>query len=244
MPNIGQQFVEQTKYPFLSPSGQRLGVPAPPLSWEPPGCGRTIPLGLPLRPETPFPALLDSRRSLRDYAPHPPFSLEELSFLLWSCQGVQKLIPGKATLRTVPSAGARHPLETFVLLNQVEGLDPGFYWFDALRHHLREVNLSPKAADEAVEACLDQKFVKTAGAVFFWVAVAERSTWRYSERAYRYLFLDAGHACQNLYLAAECIHAGACAVAAFDDEKLNRLLHLDGTSVFALYAATAGRKRE
>lgn len=242
MPNIGQQFIEQTKYPLLPPSGQKQGHPQPPLSWEPPSCGKAIPLGTPPSVQSNFSELLETRRSLREFAQDKPFSVAELSFLLWACQGVKKLIPGKATFRTVPSAGARHPLETFVLVNSVEGIGSGLYWFDAPGHQLKEFCLSREVADDVLEACLGQDFVKTAGATFFWVAVAERTTWRYSERAYRYFFLDAGHACQNLYLAAECIHAGACAIAAFDDDKLNGLLQLDGTSVFAIYAAAVGRK--
>lgn len=242
MANIGQQFIEQTKYPLLPPSGQKRGHPQPPLSWEPPSCGKAIPLDKPLTVAADLSSVLESRRSLRDFCQDKPLSIEELSFLLWASQGVQKIVPGRATFRSVPSAGARHPLETFVLANGVQGLAPGLYWFDALGHQLKEFSLSPEFADAAVGACLDQDFVKTAGATFFWVAVAERTTWRYSERAYRYFFLDAGHACQNLYLAAESIHAGACAIAAFDDDKLNRLLHLDGTSVFAIYAAAVGRK--
>lgn len=66
-------------------------------------------------------------------------------------------------------------------------------------------------------------------------------TWRYSERGYRYLFIDAGHACQNLYLGAEAIECGVCAIAAFDDVIMNQLLGLDGESQFVIYLATVGK---
>jgi SagB-type dehydrogenase family enzyme len=68
-------------------------------------------------------------------------------------------------------------------------------------------------------------------------------TWRYQERGYRYMLLDAGHACQNLYLAAEAIGCGACALGAFDDNLLNRALGLDGESQFVIYAAPVGKKK-
>ena len=68
-------------------------------------------------------------------------------------------------------------------------------------------------------------------------------TWRYGERGYRYLHLDAGHVCQNLYLSAEAIDCGVCAIAAFDDDRLDELLELDGESAFTIYVATVGKKR-
>ena len=66
--------------------------------------------------------------------------------------------------------------------------------------------------------------------------------WRYGERGYRYMHLDAGHACQNLYLAAEVIDAGVCAIAAFYDDQINPLLGLDGDNNFVVYVATVGKK--
>lgn len=82
----------------------------------------------------------------------------------------------------------------------------------------------------------------TASAVtFIWTAVIRRMTWRYGTRGYRYIFLDAGHVCQNLYLAAQEIGCGVCAMAAFDDEAMNRILNLDGEEQFTLYLATLGK---
>jgi SagB-type dehydrogenase family enzyme len=69
-------------------------------------------------------------------------------------------------------------------------------------------------------------------------------TWRYGERGYRYLHLDAGHVCQNLYLASETIDAGTCAVGAFDDDALNNLLGLNEEEAFVIYLATVGKKTD
>jgi SagB-type dehydrogenase family enzyme len=66
--------------------------------------------------------------------------------------------------------------------------------------------------------------------------------WRYGERGYRYLYLDAGHVCQNLYLAAESINCGVCAIAAFSDDDMNSLLKIDGVEQYVIYLATVGKK--
>ena len=79
---------------------------------------------------------------------------------------------------------------------------------------------------------------------FFWVAVPARTTWRYGNRGYRYIHLDAGHICQNLYLAAEAIGCGCCAVAAFHDEALNQVLGVDGENAFVTYVAPLGKRTD
>jgi SagB-type dehydrogenase family enzyme len=84
--------------------------------------------------------------------------------------------------------------------------------------------------------------VKKSAVTFIWVAVPYRMTWRYGERGYRYLLLDAGHVCQNLYLAAENISSGVCAIAAYHDAMFNELLGLDGENQFVIYLGTVGKK--
>ena len=168
--------------------------------------------------------------------------MSELSYLLWCTQGVKDIIPGTATLRTVPSAGARHAFETFLLSNNVTGLSPGLYRYAACEHKLSFLNADHHVTDVIVQGCLGQEMVKTCAATFIWTAVAYRMTWRYGERGYRYLHLDAGHVCQNLYLAAEAIDCGVCAIGAFDDDLINSALGLDGEEHFAIYIVTAGKK--
>lgn len=146
------------------------------------------------------------------------------------------------TRRTVPSAGARHSFETFLLVHDVEGLTPGLYRYLALSHLLQDTNPDPSLPVRLTEACFDQQFILHSGAVFLWTAVPYRMTWRYGERGYRDLHLDAGHVCQNLYPAGEAIGCGICAVAAFDDDRINCLLGIDGTDQFLIYLATVGKK--
>jgi SagB-type dehydrogenase family enzyme len=240
----GREFLRRTRPAALEPSAQQRGEPSPPLAWEPPAGAEVLALPPPEQAGTAaaaFRSLVTERCSRRTFA-EEPVTLAELSFLLWSCQGVQEVWPGAGTRRTVPSAGARHALETYLLLHAGAGLEPGLYHYAALQHALVPLEGPPDAAARVVAACHGQRFLGTAAAVFLWAAVPYRMTWRYGQRGYRYLFLDAGHACQNLYLAAEALGAGCCAVAAFDDQALDDLLGLDGQEAFAIYAAAVGHR--
>jgi len=245
MPNsTGKEFMRLTRYAHQEPSAQSLGAPQPPMQL--PYAPTTPRVDLPAPAGVQVPALdvraaIEQRRSLRSYSAQP-LSLGELSFLLWASQGVQKITERPVTLRNVPSAGARHAFETFVLVNRVTGLVPGLYRFAAIEHALLQVDLCAEVAAQTVRACHDQTMVARAAATFVWVAVLERMHWRYGERGYRYLHLDAGHICQNLYLAAEALGAGACAIAAFDDDLLNQVVGADGEQMFAVYAAALGKR--
>jgi SagB-type dehydrogenase family enzyme len=243
---IGERFMEQTQHQYLATSDQRKGVPPPALEL---GFDkeRTV-FELPAPSDLPEYSIdlrdaIEKRRSVRRYADQA-LTLEELSFLLWCTQGVKEKIDTYGTLRTIPSAGARHAFETYLLVNNVEGLDSGLYRFLATVHQLVEVSTAAGLADRITEACWQQSQVKRSAVTFLWAAVPYRMNWRYGERGYRYLHLDAGHVCQNLYLAGEAIGAGVCAIAAFQDEALNTVLGLDGKEQFIIYLATVGKKQK
>ena len=116
------------------------------------------------------------------------------------------------------------------------------YRYLALSHWLQQVDVDPTLSIRVTAACFDQQFINRSGAVFLWTAVPYRMTWRYGERGYRDPHLDAGHVCQNLYLAAEATGCGVCAIAAFDDDEMNRILGINGTDQFLIYLATVGKK--
>jgi SagB-type dehydrogenase family enzyme len=240
----GREFMEMTKYAHIGKSDQQKGVPQPLL--ELPQDPHVPLIGLP-RPETlhvmgiDLRTAIEDRRSIRAYL-HEPLTLDELSFLLWCTQGVKQVHGTQATFRTVPSAGARHAFETFLLVNNVKGLDPGLYRYRALSHTLQQSDTDPNLPHRITDACFGQQFILRSGVVFLWTAVPYRMTWRYGERGYRDLHLDAGHVCQNLYLAAEAVGCGVCAIAAFDDDLMNDLLRIDGEDQFLIYLATAGKK--
>lgn len=242
--SIGKQFMQRTRYAFLEPSLQSQGFPQPPLELGYDPAVKLIPLPKPEElPEYPVELrqAIEQRISQRNYS-RTPLSLSELSYLLWCTQGVKRVTRRPATLRTVPSAGARHAFETCLLINRVEGLEPGLYRFIALEHALLPLELNPEIANRIMHASEDQPQITKSAVTFIWVAVRERMYWRYGERGYRYLHLDAGHVCQNLYLSAEAIESGVCAIAAFDDDEMNRVLKLDGEEQFVIYLAALGKK--
>jgi len=242
----GHEFMEKTKYRYIGKSDQQRGLPQPPL--ELPADPDAQIIDLP-RPESPgIPSLdlrtaIEHRRSIRSYL-HESITLEELSFLLWCTQGVKQAHGNQATFRTVPSAGARHAFETYLLVNDVEGFEPGLYRYLALTHRIQQVDPDATVAHRIASACFDQQFILRSGAVFIWTAVPYRMTWRYGERGYRDLHLDAGHVCQNLYLAAEAVGCGVCAIAAFDDDVMDGILGINGSDQFVIYLATVGKKDE
>ncbi|HNT53871.1 MAG TPA: SagB/ThcOx family dehydrogenase [Anaerolineaceae bacterium] len=242
--NSGYKFMLATRYSEMGPSAQNQGVPQPALETDYPLQARLIPLpdqaGLTM-PGIDLRRAIEERVSIRQYAPEP-LTLEELTYLLWTTQGVKAVTPRPVTLRTVPSAGARHAFETFLLINRVEGIEPGLYRYLAIEHALLPITTADGIAAQLTEACLKQPMINTSAVTFFWVAAVERMFWRYSERGYRYLHLDAGHICQNLYLAAWEINCGTCAIAAFDDDLLNTALGVDGETMLTVYLATVGRK--
>ncbi len=241
----GHEFMKKTRYEFLGESDQAKGLPQPPLEQKHDASLRVIDLP---GPETlpddsvDFRSLVEDRMTHRRYA-DKPLTLEELSYLLWCTQGVKSVLT-QATRRTVPSAGARHAFETYILVNRVTGLEPGLYRFLAIDHSLVVVDTSQGLTGRVMAACLDQKHVDDCAVMFVWAADVYRMTYRYGERGYRYLHLDAGHVCQNLYLASESIRCGVCALAAFEDDALNAVLGLDGEANFAVYAATVGKKKK
>ncbi len=241
--SAGREFMHKTKYEAMVQSDQNQGLPQPPLELN---YDKSLPLinlpapdGLDMGTHD-LTTVIGNRQSRRRYDMEKSLSLEELSYLLWCTQGVREVLP-HATLRTVPSAGARHAFETYLLVNRVEGLNPGLYRFLATPHKLIVENDDDSIADQITAAALNQDMIKRSAVTFIWVADVYRMTWRYVERGYRFLFIDAGHVCQNLYLAAEAINGGVCAIAAFNDDQMNELLDLDGKNLFAIYMASVGK---
>jgi len=227
-------------------SDQHRGVPAPALE-EP--AGEDLPrLDLPGRAafalalkERDIELALANRQSRRNFN-GDRLSLEELAFLLWATQGVRKPQLQAPHFRTVPSAGARHSFETFLFVQRVEGVPAGLYRYLPLSHQL--VLLREWQADWRQllsRAVFGQHFVGNGAVVLVWTTVPYRMEWRYLEAAHRVILLDAGHVCQNLYLACEAIKAGTCAIAAYDQEAIDELLGVDGTNQFAIYLAPVGK---
>ncbi len=183
--------------------------------------------------------VLQKRRSVRRYSGQS-VSITDLALLLWASQGVTAQA-GPYYLRTAPSAGALYPVETYVVAECVEGVDHGLLHFDVRGFQLERL-VSGVRAKEVAAAALDQGFIARASLVFIWSAVLRRTMSKYGHRGLRYVFMDAGHICQNLVLAAEALGLGACPVAAFYDNELNEILGIDGDEETVIYMAAVGTK--
>ncbi len=183
--------------------------------------------------------LLHQRRSVRSFD-DPPVDLSDLSRVLWAAQGVTQRTGGYL-FRTAPSAGALYPIETYVGVQRVEGVGPGIYHYHVPEHALEQLQSGDYRLQTA-RAALDQRMVMQADVVLIWTAVFQRSKWKYGQRAYRYIYMDAGHIAQNVALAAEALGLGSCQIAALYDQEVNALVGVDGKSESVVYMTIVGRK--
>ena len=223
---------------------QRANIPAPPVQKPYPKGADLIDLNL---PETltvgnmPLIEAIRGRASHRKYT-QEALSLEELSFLLWATQGIREVPENrKFTLRTVPSGGARHSFETYLLVDRVDGLERGLYRYLPLEHKLHFIRSEDDFSEKVSESCRGQKFVGTAAVVFIWTTVPYRAEWRYGSISHKMIAMDSGHVCQNLYLACSSIGAGTCAVDAYNQKKIDAILGVDGNDEFVVYVAPVGK---
>ncbi|NTV49198.1 MAG: SagB/ThcOx family dehydrogenase [Geobacteraceae bacterium] len=222
---------------------QSEGVDPPPVQKPAQPGSRIIPL--PPRHEWSIKAY-DLQTAIADRESHRRFtdehlSLDELAFLLWTTQGVRAVVHEAAVLRTVPSAGCRHPFETYLGVLRVAGLNPGLYRYLPLDHALVHERDLPNLPAYLTAACRGQAFAGQAAVTFIWTAVMARTEWRYAEASYKVIALDAGHVCQNLYLACEAIGCGTCAIAAYNQGLADELVAVDGNEEFTVYIAPAGK---
>lgn len=184
---------------------------------------------------------IKNRQSHRTYR-QVQLSLEELSFLLWTTQGVKEKLDAGHALRTVPSAGCRHALETYLCVFNVAGIDQGIYRYLPLEHQILFEFSDEHLAQKLVKAVYGQPYPGNSAVTFIWTAIPYRMEWRYDLAAHKVIAIDAGHVCQNLYLACEAIHAGTCAIAAYDQEAMDQFLRIDGKDEFTIYLASVGKK--
>jgi SagB-type dehydrogenase family enzyme len=168
---------------------------------------------------------LRKRRSIREYS-KKPLALSEISQLLWAAQGITGKIYG-TLLRTAPSAGALYPFEIYIFVNNVENLKSGLYHF-SVRDHSIVLIKEGDFRDKLLRASLEQEMVKDAAAVFVLSAIFDRIRSKYGERGYRYVYMEAGHISQNIYLQATSMGLGTVVIGAFVDDKINNLIGIDG----------------
>ena len=178
-----------------------------------------------------------NRRSIRDFS-KKPLSKEHLSYLIWASTGIQRKERG-FEYRTAPSAGALYPIETYVVINNVKNIAQGVYHYNIESNHLEEIKKGDYRSAIA-EAALNQPMCYHAAAVFIWTAIFNRSKCKYGQRAYRYIYLDAGHIAENLALSATSINLGTCQIAALYDDEVNQIIDIDGITESTIYLSVVG----
>lgn len=234
---IGDRFQEETKYLRGKLSGSLDWSNKPNIYKDYPG-SETVELSIPKSATSmSFDKTAKKRRSIRSYSAKP-ISEAQLSYLLWISTGIQRK-ERNHEFRTVPSAGALYPIETYIVANKIKNLKRGTYHY-SIRSHSLEGLRSGGFSRKVTIAALEQKMCSESAVVFIWTAIFSRSKWKYAQRAYRYIYLDAGHIAQNLALAATSIGLGSCQIGAFYDDEVNQIIEVDGVRESAIYLSSVG----
>jgi SagB-type dehydrogenase family enzyme len=237
---IGDLYHHETKY-------RREAMPQGGLDWahQPPP-NKEFPYALkhfPLRPLEQMGGkslweAIAQRRSIREFS-NQSLTFPELSQLIWATQGITLRAWGYE-FRASPSAGALYPIETYLVVNRVEEISSGLYHYNVKEAQLILLK-EGHFGQELCQAGLGQEMLEEAACVFVWTALAERSKWKYRERGYRYIYMDAGHIGQTLYLAATALSLGCCTVGAFFDTEVDRVIGIDGKNEISIYLGAVGR---
>ena len=223
---------------------QNKGIEIPPI--EKPVTPEAVLIDLPGKnrwqgiPEKDLTMAIGDRKSRRVYKKES-LTIDELAYLLWCTQGIRGNASYGSAFRMVPSAGCRHAFETYLAVLNVDGLEPGIYRYLPMSHQLVFEFAVDLLSEKMVIASLGQPYPGKAPVTFIWAAIPYRMEWRYGLAAHKVIAIDAGHVCQNLYLACETIGAGTCAIAAYDQEEMDELLGLDGEEEFTVYLAPVGK---
>ena len=238
MSGIGDKFQQETKYePSRMPRHRLVWDSKPTLYKEYPVAQKIKLPSFELAEGISLDQTLKQRKSIRDFR-QKPISKEQLSYLLWASTGIQRIEDGYE-YRTAPSAGALYPIETYLIVNDVRELEAGVYHYSIKAHQLEQLKQG-EFRQEIAAAALGQGMCATAAAVFVWSAVFARCKWKYSQRGYRYIYLEAGHIAENLALAAVSLNLGSCEVGALYDDQVNAILGIDGREESVLCMAVVG----
>ena len=210
---------------WLATAAPRSPNHAPPAALPP--TGRTVALPAPDRVGmATLEQSLSSRRSIREYADRP-LHMDGLAQLLWAAQGQND---PAGTGRTAPSAGGLYPLTVYVVAGHVSGLAPGVYRYEAATHRLAQITVGDRR-EVLGQAALDQEPVRRAPAVLLIAGDYGITAARYGDRAERYVALEAGHAGQNVALAAAAGGLSTVAIGAFEDDRLADVIPLPSGQV-------------
>jgi len=232
--SVGQTFHQNTKHTLLNVVGSVLRFESKPPLYKRYPKAKRIELSKPVYEGLSLEEVLRQRRSIRSYS-NKALPLTALSQLLFAAQG----ITDQDMLRTAPSAGALYPIEVYVIVNNVAGLERGIYHYVIPDHSLaliREGDFRGKM----IRCALDQEMAGESDVTFILTAVFPRTSWKYAERGYRYAYMETGHIGQNIALQAASLGLGAVGIGAFFDDDINALVGIDGTSEATIYLYAVG----
>lgn len=190
-----------------------------------------------------FRDVIFSRRSTRSFSSYP-MTLDELTYVLNSSYGISGEIVNAdrnyyQELRTSPSAGGLYPLEIYFYANNISSLEKGIYHYNPIEHELSVVR---KGEVDLKNLTSYSEIGEQSACIFFITAVFPRLSYKYGERSYRFIHLDAGHLGQNFYLSAESINLGTVAIGGFFDDEINQMLNVDGITEGVVYEFFLGHK--
>ncbi|MGH7801228.1 MAG: SagB/ThcOx family dehydrogenase [Thermodesulfobacteriota bacterium] len=206
-----------------------------------------------------FSKVIKTRKSVRSYS-GSPMDLSELSTILYLSRGVTGTTPlTKEGLKSynitstsqideslkfhknvIPSAGALYPIEVYLAILNVKGIEKGLYHYFPVGHILERIKLGDFR--EKLEKCfITKEMIQSANLVFLMTAVFNRNQVKYGERGYRYILFEAGHIAQNVYLSSNAMDIGAVALGGFNDDLLNDFLEIDGENESAIYTVVLGK---
>ena len=238
MSETGDRFQQETKYEPGKMPEHRLDWEAKPNAYKeyPQAEKIELPAFEPARVMS-LDKTLKQRKSIRNFQ-NRPISKGQLAYLLWASTGIQRVEDGYE-FRTAPSAGALYPIETYVVVNNVKSLEPGVYHYSIRAHQLEQL-IQRDLRQQIAAVALGQGMCATAAAVFIFSAVFERCKWKYGQRAYRYIYLDAGHIAENLALAAVSLNLGTCEIGALYDDNVNAIIGINGSEESTICMAAIG----
>lgn len=179
-----------------------------------------------------------NRVSFREFT-KKPIECSKISTILYYSAGLNKHKQTFGNARMYPSAGARYPLEIYVLPLNVKGLKKNIYHYYVKSHSLELIG---KLETNDIISCFNQEFVSKASCLILLTAVFNRTVIKYGDRGYRYVLIESGHLGQNIYLTSTALGLGVCAIGGFIDKKLEVLLDIDGIKESIVYAFAIGTR--
>lgn len=243
MTSIGKEFIEGTRYPDYSTVDLVLRKPEPPHELPLKPKQVKIKLSNPKKFKVPDVPVRDAieKWELVGFFSRSTIDLKELSYMLWCMQGFQKIVAETIQLRNVPSSGSRYPLEIYIVASDVEGLDTGLYRYLPTSHSIVAERVDSGLILEMSTASMNFKVMTRAAVTFLWVGIPYRSVWALGNRGYRSMFIEAGHSCQNLVLAAANLGYDVFPTDMFHDDLMTKLAGLDPATQHPLYLAAVGK---